>query len=173
MSRFTVLLDDCIPECCKSRVLVLGCGNILFGDDGFGPSVVEHLERHHAIPDDVCILDVGTGVRDVLCTVALSPVKPRRIVVIDTADTGRKPGEIYVAPIENFPSPKDGSFSLHQLPTSTLLRELKNYCHIDIVLTSVQPESTPEVVCPGLSEKVHAAIAPVCQYLLKTYLIAT
>ena len=165
-------MDDCVPQFCKSRVLILGCGNILFGDDGFGPGVVEHLEKHHAIPDDVCILDVGTGVRDVLCSVALSPVKPRRVVVIDAADTGRKPGEIYMAPIEDFPPPRGSSFSLHQLPTSTLLRELKNYCHIDIVLISVQPEVIPEMVCPGLSEKVHAAVTPVCQCLLKTYLIA-
>ncbi len=153
--------------------MVLGCGNNLFGDDGFGPSVVEHLENHHAIPDDICILDVGTGIRDVLCTIALSPVKPQRIVVIDTMDIGRKPGELYIAPIENLPPPKRGSFSLHQLPTSTLLRELKNYCHIDITLISVQPEFTPEVVCPGLSEKVRAAVSPVCQYLLETCLIVT
>ena len=168
-----MLLDDCVPEFCKSRVLVLGCGNVLFGDDGFGPGVVEHLENHHAIPDDICILDVGTGVRDILCTIALSPVKPQRIVVIDTMDMGKKPGELYIAPIEDFPPPEGSSFSLHQLPTSALLRELKNYCHIDIALISVQPESTPEAVCPGLSEKVRAAVAPVCQHLLKTYLIAT
>lgn len=168
-----MLLDDCVPQFCQSRVLILGCGNILFGDDGFGPSVVEHLERHHAIPDDVCVLDVGTGIRDVLCTVALSPVKPRKILVIDTADTSRKPGEIYIAPIEDVPPPRSHSFSLHQLPTLALLMELKNYCHIDIVLISVQPEFTPEAVCLGLSEKAHAAVGPVCQYLLKTYLIAT
>jgi len=169
-NRPDVLVNDCIPDYCKSRVLVLGCGNILFGDDGFGPSVIEYLEKHHVIPDDVCILDVGTGVRDLLCTVALSPVKPQRIVVIDAVDRGVKPGEVFVGSIEGVLATAGGNFSLHQLPTSTLLRELKNYCHIDIVLISVQPESTPEVVCPGLSKKVRAAVAPACQYLLKTYL---
>lgn len=33
-----------VPKCYKKSVLVLGCGNILFGDDGFGPAVVEHLQ---------------------------------------------------------------------------------------------------------------------------------
>lgn len=165
-----MLLDDCVPEFCKSRVLVLGCGNILFGDDGFGPAVVEHLQSHYTVPDDVCVLDVGTGARDLLCTVALSPVKPRRIVVIDAADTGRKLGEVFVAPIEDLPPAKGGSFSLHQLPTSSLLRELKECCQLDILLIAVQPESIPETVSPGLSQKLEAAVAPVCQYIVESCL---
>jgi len=168
-----MLLGDCVPEFCKTRVLVLGCGNILLGDDGFGPAVVDHLQGHYAIPDDVCVLDAGTGVRDILCTVALSPIRPQRIIVIDAVDMGRNPGEVFVTPIEDFPPAKGRSFSLHQLPTSSLLKELKDCCQLDILLVMVQPESTPEMVCPGLSEKVHAAVGPVCQRLLKTYLIAT
>jgi len=170
IGRFIILLDDCVPEYCKSRVLVLGCGNILFGDDGFGPAVVEHLQSHYTVPDDVCVLDVGTGARDVLCTVALSPVKPQRIVVIDAADTGRKPGELFVAPVEDFPQAKGGSFSLHQLPTSSLLKELKDCCQIDILLLTVQPQSIPEAVVPGLSQKVEAAVTPVCQYIVESCL---
>lgn len=170
MDRFSVLLDDCVPEYCKSRVLVLGCGNILFGDDGFGPSVVEHLQSHYAVPDDVCVLDVGTGARDVLCTVALSPAKPQRIVVIDAVDRGRKPGEVFAAPIEDFPPAKGGSFSLHQLPTSSLLKELKDCCQLDILLVTVQPQSIPEAVVPGLSQKLRATVAPVCDYIVRNCL---
>jgi len=165
-----VPLDDCIPEYCQSRMLILGCGNILFGDDGFGPAVVEYLESHYAVPDDVCVLDVGTGARDLLCTVALSPVKPQRIVVIDAVDRGRKPGEVFIAPIEDFPPAKGSSFSLHQLPTSSLLKELKECCQLDILLVTVQPQSIPEAVCPGLSEKVQAAINPVCDYMAENCL---
>jgi len=145
---------------------VLGCGNVLFGDDGFGPAVVERLHSHYAIPDDVCVLDVGTGARDLLCTIALSPVKPQRIVVIDTVDRGGKPGELLMAPIEDFPQVQGGSFSLHQLPTSSLLRELKDSCQLDILLIAVQPESIPETVRPGLSQKLEAAVAPVCNYIV-------
>ncbi|MGQ9582191.1 MAG: hydrogenase maturation protease [Thermoplasmatota archaeon] len=32
-----------LPEYCTARVLVLGCGNPLVGDDGFGPAVAERL----------------------------------------------------------------------------------------------------------------------------------
>ena len=170
MDRPSVLLGDCVPEFCKSRVLVLGCGNILFGDDGFGPAVVEHLRGHYGIPDDVCVLDVGTGARDLLCTIVLSPVKPQRIVVIDAVDRGKKPGKMFVGPIEDVPPAKGGSFSLHQLPTSSLLKELKDCCQLDILLVTVQPQSIPEAVVPGLSQKLRTTVAPVCDYIVRSCL---
>lgn len=170
MTRFSMLLDDCVPAFCKSRVLLFGCGNILFGDDGFGPAVIEYLMSHYAIPDDVCVLDVGTGARDLLCTIALSPVKPKRIVVIDAVDRGKKPGEMFVGPIEDVPPAKGGSFSLHQLPTSSLLKELKDCCQLDTLLIMVQPQSIPEAVAPGLSQKLRTTVAPVCDYIVRNCL---
>ena len=43
--------------------LVLGCGNPLIGDDGFGPAVIQQLEEAYAIPESVACIDVGTSVR--------------------------------------------------------------------------------------------------------------
>jgi len=159
---------DYIPEWCQKPTLILGCGNALFGDDGFGPAVIQHLQSHYTVPEDVCVLDMGTGVRDLLCTIVLSPVKPKKIVVIDTKDRGGKPGEVSVTGIEGLPLAQGSSFSLHQPPTLSLLGELKKYCRINVVFVSVQPESIPEAVFPGLSEKVRAAVGPACEYILKT-----
>jgi len=47
-----------------AEILIIGCGNILFKDDGFGPAVTEALEEYfkeHELPDNVMILDAGTG----------------------------------------------------------------------------------------------------------------
>ena len=38
-----------IEDILKKPILILGCGNILFGDDGFGPAVIEHLEAYALI----------------------------------------------------------------------------------------------------------------------------
>ena len=170
MNGSSMLMEDYIPQYCKSRVLVLGCGNILFGDDGFGPAVVEYLEGHYTLPDDICVLDVGAGVREVLCTVALSPVKPKRIVVIDAMDSGRKPGEMFAASIDNLNPATSASFSLHQIPTSGLLKELKDSCQLDILLVTVQPQSIPERVAPGLSPKLQATLHQACDYVVKNCL---
>jgi len=168
MGTFSTLQDDCVPECCKCRVLVLGCGNTLFGDDGFGPAVVEHLQRYYAVPEGVCVLDAGTGVRDLLYTVALSPVKPQRIVVIDAVDRGTKPGEVFVGSTEDVPATKESNFSLHQLPTSSLLKEIRDCCELEILLITVQPGFIPEAVGPGLSSTVAAAVPGVCQHVIES-----
>ena len=84
--------QDALPEYCRRPTLILGCGNTLFGDDGFGCAAVEYLEAHYALPEDVCLLDVGTGVRKLLFTLCLSPARPRRLLILDALDVGRAPG---------------------------------------------------------------------------------
>jgi hydrogenase maturation protease len=42
------------------RVLVLGIGNILWADEGFGVRVVEEFHRRYVLPDNVTLLDGGT-----------------------------------------------------------------------------------------------------------------
>jgi coenzyme F420 hydrogenase subunit delta len=165
-----MLTDTYVPEYCRRRVLVLGCGNILFGDDGFGPKAIEYLRSHYELPDDVFVLDVGTGVRDVLFTLALSSRKPQELVIIDIMDAGRKPGEILVAHIEDLPPTGDGAFSLHHVPTITLLQALRDCYQLDILVVVVQPQTVPETVRTGLSPIVNATIPWVCQHLVTNWL---
>ncbi len=42
------------------RIVVLGLGNILYGDEGFGVRVAERLYSRYAFPDNVEIVDAGT-----------------------------------------------------------------------------------------------------------------
>jgi hydrogenase maturation protease len=39
---------------------VIGLGNVLLGDDGFGPFVIELLRRRYEFPPEVELLDLGT-----------------------------------------------------------------------------------------------------------------
>ena len=43
----------------EQHVMVLGVGNLLFSDEGFGIRVVEELERRYTFPDNVSIVDGG------------------------------------------------------------------------------------------------------------------
>jgi hydrogenase maturation protease len=43
-----------------SRVAVVGLGNVLMGDDGFGPYVAKLLEGWYEWPDDVQVIEIGT-----------------------------------------------------------------------------------------------------------------
>jgi coenzyme F420 hydrogenase subunit delta len=161
-------LQNDIPEFYQKRTLVLGVGNILFGDDGFGPEAIHFLEENYQIPDDVAILDVGTGARGILFTIALAETKPERIIVIDACDCSQKPGEVFIVPVEKIPGKKIDDFSMHQLPTSNLLRELQDLANIEVIILAAQPESIPEMVSPGLSIKLRQAMPEIGEYLAKT-----
>ena len=105
-----------LPVYCCKEVLITGCGNILYGDDGFGPEVVDYLRAHYHIPENICLLDVGTGIRKILFTITLSKERPKVIVVIDAVDKGRKPGEIFEISLDEIPEIKTDDFSMHQAP---------------------------------------------------------
>jgi len=158
-----------IPECYQKSTLILGCGNTLFGDDGFGPAVIDYLEKDCQIPEDVSILDVGTGAREILFTITLAEKKPKRIIVVDALDCQHEPGDIFIIPVENLPDKKIDDFSLHQLPTSNLLKELRDLCQVEVILLAAQPECVPETVKPGLSKKLQDAVPKVGKYIVKNY----
>jgi len=160
---------DYIPEYYQKSTLILGCGNTLFGDDGFGPAVIDYLEKHYKRPEDVSILDVGTGAREILFNIVLAEKKPKRIIVIDALDCQREPGDIFTVPVENLPEKKIDDFSLHQLPTSNLLKEMRDLCHVEVVVLAAQPESIPETVQSGLSKKLQDAVPKVGKYIAKNY----
>ncbi len=149
---------DCLPAFCGKRTLILGCGNLLFGDDGFGPAVIDHLSRRYRVPDDVYVMDAGTGVRKLLFTLLLSPQHPREIFIVDAADKGRAPGEVFELPLGSLPPEKIDDFSLHQVPTSNLARELRD-AGVQVRVILCQPGPLPGAVSPGLSEPVSGAVA--------------
>ena len=67
-------------------VRVIGLGNVLMGDDGFGPYVIKTLEALYEFPADVSLIDAGTPGLD------LSPFLMNADVVI-LADVVRASGE--------------------------------------------------------------------------------
>jgi coenzyme F420 hydrogenase subunit delta len=147
----------------NKNVLVLGCGNVLFGDDGFGPAVVEYLLENSEIPPEACVINAGLSVRELLFTIILSDKRPSQIIIVDAVDAGRFPGEIFELPVSELPEIKIDDFSMHQLPTSNLLKELQDMCGVDVTIISAQIEHIPDAVSPGLSQAVRDAIPAACR----------
>jgi len=157
-----------IQEIFTNPTLVLGCGNILIGDDGFGPRVIEHLQQHHDLPKDITVLDVGTSARGILFDLLLTSSKPQRIFIVDTvSQSGRAAGEIFELPLEQIPQCKINDFSFHQFPSLNLLQELQQLGGVKVRVLAVQSGRLPDTVQPGLSAAVQAAIPKACQWLLE------
>lgn len=154
---------DYLPIYCQKEVLIAGCGNRLFGDDGFGPEVIEYLLGHCAVPENVCLLDAGTGIRKILFTISLSEPRPKVIVIIDAVDKGRKPGEIFEITLDEVPLEKIDDFSMHQVPSSNLLKELQDLCAVRVRVLACQIETIPETMQAGLSKPLKKAVPLMAQ----------
>lgn len=70
---------------------VLGIGNIILSDEGFGVRVVEYLQKNFNFPDNVSLIDGGTlGVE---LTHFVTGTK--RLLIIDSINGGAEPGKIF------------------------------------------------------------------------------
>ena len=73
-----------------NRLLIAGVGNVLRGDDGFGPAVT-HLLDH--LPEQVEVVETGIG------GIALLQELMRGydgLVLVDAVDRGTRPGTVFV-----------------------------------------------------------------------------
>ena len=161
-------MDD-MPEYLQKSILIFGCGNFLFGDDGFGPAVAEELENNYTIPDNIYVLNAALSVREILFNISLSEKKPDTIVIIDAVDFGKSPGELFEIDLDELPENKIDDFSMHQVPTSNLLRELRDLCGVDVRIMSCQVEKIPKEVEPGLSDTLKDKVPKMCELIMDRF----
>jgi hydrogenase maturation protease len=92
-------------------VLVLGIGNILWADEGFGVRAVEAFHRRYALPDDVVLLDGGT--QGLYLVNYLQDADD--LLVFDAIDYGLEPGTLKVVRDDEVPKFTGAKkMSLHQ-----------------------------------------------------------
>jgi coenzyme F420 hydrogenase subunit delta len=146
-------------------VKIFGCGNVIMGDDAYGPSVIDKLNATYDIPDYVEAVDVGTCVREYLFDYLLMEEgRPDRIIILDAVDfTDRKPGEVFEIRPPDIPAKKIHDFSLHQFPTVNLLQELEDNTGIKVLILAAQIEFIPEEIAPGLSPAMSKAVNIACE----------
>lgn len=75
-----------------TAVLVLGIGNVLWADEGFGVRAVEALHAEWVFPEGVRLIDGGTLGLELFDEVASA----RRLLVFDAIDRGLDPGTLAV-----------------------------------------------------------------------------
>ncbi len=96
--------------------LILGLGNSDFGDDGFGPLVVERLRPRLGDRPDIEF--------DTLCVVGLTAVERMagydRAVLIDALDAGLERGTLWVGPLDELPT--GAALGSHDLSLPAALR---------------------------------------------------
>ncbi len=149
-------------------IAVLGLGNVLMGDDGVGPYVVEQLRAAYDCPDGVELRDAGTPGLDLVPFLADTDA----CVIVDTVKAGGAPGEMRVYRLEQIlahaPLPRLGPHEPGVKETLITLHLAGRGPH-EVVLVGVIPEQLD--AWPGLSpvvrDRVPELMAQVCAELAR------
>lgn len=93
------------------KTLILGIGNILWADEGFGVRAVEQLNQYYQFDNNVTLLDGGTQGIYLVQYVEEADI----LVVFDAIDYGLEPGEMRLIEGEDVPKFMGAKkMSLHQ-----------------------------------------------------------
>ena len=128
--------------------LIVGCGNILYGDDGFGPEVVKYIKDNNIeFPGDTCVIDGATSAPHYIFT--LPQEKWKNIIIVDVASLNKEAGTIDVLNLDQIHE-EDRYMDVHGLSATYPLHDLKDKINIKIV--AIQPENMPVEMEIGLTE---------------------
>lgn len=142
----------------KQRVLILGIGNVLWADEGFGVRCVEELVEHWQFDDQVTLLDGGTQGLYLLPFLEEADI----LVVFDAVDYGLPPGTLKIVEDDEVPRFMGAKkMSLHQTGFQDVIAtaQLMGYCPDRLFLIGCQPVEL-EDYGGGLRDEVAAQIQP-------------
>ncbi|MDJ0888197.1 MAG: HyaD/HybD family hydrogenase maturation endopeptidase [Desulfobacterales bacterium] len=120
------------------QITILGIGNILLTDEGFGVRVIEKLFDEYEFPDNVAVVEGGVLGIHLLGTLS----KTEHLIVVDAVKNRQPPGTLYRLEKEELPERILMKNSLHQtdfLETLTLC-EMIDKAPQTIVVLGAEPE---------------------------------
>ncbi len=148
-------------------VLVLGIGNLLWADEGFGVRAVEEMHRRYALPENVTLLDGGTQGIYLVQQVRDADI----LVVFDAVDYGLPPGTMKLVEGEEVPKFLGArKMSLHQTGFQEVLAmaEMMGDYPSHLLLIGVQPVELEDYggsLRAEVKDQVEPAIEAALRYL--------
>lgn len=141
----------------EKKTLIITVGNPFRKDDGIGPYLAELLSKR--LPSKVLLLNVYDRPEKALDFVDKSIGK---IIIIDAADFGGRPGEIRVISEEEIFAM---TLSTHNLPIPILYKALAEESGSTVLFVGIQPVDVS--FGEGLSPQVEKAASEIISYILE------
>jgi len=147
---------------------VLGLGNVLMGDDGFGPAVVQAFQAEYVVGPQVSVVDVGTPGLDL--TPWLADVD--RVIIVDTVKSDLPPGTLRVFDKAGvLRRPPSVRFGPHDpgVKEALLMLEFAGRAPRELALIGVVPERTEMAVqlSPALQQALPLAVEAIATQLAR------
>ena len=150
----------------NNPIVLLGVGNILLTDEGFGVHVVNQLREDYVFNPPITILDGGTMGMELLTYMR----GMTKLLLVDAINGGDAPGTVYEFPHEEMNSYFTEAISVHEVGMQDILRirTLQEDPLEDAVVIGVEPENlelgldlseTTQVVVKDVKERILAVLA--------------
>lgn len=118
-------------------VTILGVGNFLYTDEGFGIHVIERLQACYRFPEDVLVVDGGVLGINLLGIIS----QPRHLIVVDIIRNNAPPGTFHRLAGTEIPRRIRMKNSLHQVDLLEALTLCEALEHVpETIILGVEPE---------------------------------
>lgn len=144
---------------CYNKLIILGIGNELRGDDFLGSLIVRRLAELFNEKTDIMVFDGGTVPENY--TGAIKKADPSHIILIDAADMGEVPGYVKIVSSDKI---VNYHLSTHTMPLSSLVNYLKKFTKAEVILIGIQPKTLE------LSDNISSEIENSVEYIINTFL---
>lgn len=153
----------------KNKTLIIGLGNPILGDDGFGWKVAQEISDQLSVRSDQsvevdCAALGGLSLMERL-------VGYQRVILVDSMETGQNPeGSVRVFPLEALSNPSAGhSTAIHDTSLMTALevgRKMGLDLPASVTVVAVEAKNVYDF-SEELSPAVAAAVPTACQEVLE------
>lgn len=145
------------------QIMIMGIGNVLFTDEGFGIHVIKKIEDLYTFSENVEVVDGG------VLGVHLLGVMSRadHLIVIDIIRNNGAPGSLYRIDSDGIPDRIRAKNSVHQidfLEALTLMQALDKVP--ETVIIGVEPKDM-ETLDVEMTPEIAAQVDPVIDHVLK------
>lgn len=144
------------------HIMILGVGNILFKDEGFGIRVIERLLDLYEFPENVSIVDGGVLGMNLLGIISEADF----LIVVDAVRNGGKPGTMVRLEGAEIPARIRAKNSLHQvdfLEALTMCQALDKVPKT--VILGVEPQDI-ETLSAELTPLIQTIVDPMIERVL-------
>lgn len=117
----------------SQKTLLVGIGNMLRGDDGFGPLLMHKLQERSVAP----VLDVGAAPENYLGKIIQH--EPEVIIFVDAVNFDAPPGSMRLFTADEIPI---YGFSTHNMSVRLAMDFIRQHLAVHFYLLGIQPKQT-------------------------------
>ncbi len=144
----------------KGKVVIVGIGNILRGDDAVGPELIKRLKLKIKNESQIELLDVGEAPENYLEKIVKQT--PDTVLLIDAVDFGGSAGSVTLLEQESL---KEDGLTTHNASLKLTIKYLKERSINRIFIIGVQPEQIK--FGGGLSKSVDKTLNQIKEEIIK------